>query len=48
VPQMVKHSIKMLVSHWYTNREAVDRAGAKDVPLGVYDLLAPLAWRRYA
>jgi uncharacterized phiE125 gp8 family phage protein len=48
VPQAAKHAIKMLVSHWYTNREAVDRSGNKDVPLGVYDLLAPLAWRKYA
>lgn len=48
VPQAAKHAMKMLVSHWYTNREAVDRSGNKDVPLGVYDLLAPLAWRKYA
>lgn len=47
-PQMVKHVIKMLVAHWYANREAADRSGMRDVPLGVYDLLAPLAWRKYA
>lgn len=48
VPKSVTHSMKMLVSHWYTNREAADRAGMKDVPLGVYDLLAPFSWKQYA
>ena len=47
VPTPAKHAIKMLVGHWYANREAVGNAG-QNVPLGVPALLEPLKWKQYA
>lgn len=47
VPTPAKHAIKMLVGHWYLNREAVGNAG-QNVPLGVAALLEPLKWKQYA
>lgn len=47
VPTPAKHAIKMLVGHWYANREAVGNAG-QNVPLGVSALLEPLKWKQYA
>lgn len=47
VPTPAKHAIKMLVGHWYLNREAVGNAG-QNVPLGVPALLEPLKWKQYA
>lgn len=47
VPNSAKHAIKMLVGHWYANREAVGNAG-QNVPLGVPALLDPLKWKQYA
>lgn len=47
VPKSAKHAIKMLVGHWYANREAVGNAG-QNVPLGVPALLDPLKWKQYA
>ena len=47
VPTPAKHAIKMLVGHWYLNREAVGNAG-QNVPLGVSALLEPLKWKQYA
>ena len=47
VPTPAKHAIKMLVGHWYLNREAVGSAG-QNVPLGVPALLEPLKWKQYA
>lgn len=47
VPTPARHAIKMLVGHWYLNREAVGNAG-QDVPVGVAALLEPLKWKQYA
>jgi len=47
VPKPAVHAIKMLVGHWYLNREAVGNAG-QNVPLGVPALLEPLKWKQYA
>ena len=47
VPTPAKHAIKMLVGHWYLNREAVGNAW-QNVPLGVPALLEPLKWKQYA
>lgn len=47
VPTPAKHAIKMLVGHWYANREAVGSVG-QDVPIGVHALLEPLKWKQYA
>jgi uncharacterized phiE125 gp8 family phage protein len=47
VPTPAKHAIKMLVGHWYANREAVGGVG-QDVPMGVAALLEPLKWKQYA
>jgi len=47
VPTPAKHAIKMLVGHWYANREAVGSVG-QNVPLGVPALLEPLKWKQYA
>jgi len=47
VPTPAKHAIKMLVGHWYANREAIGSAG-QNVPLGVHALLEPLKWKQYA
>lgn len=46
VPTPAKHAIKMLVGHWYANREAVGNAG-QNVPMGVAALLEPLKWKQY-
>ena len=47
VPTPAKHAIKMLVGHWYANREAVGNVG-QNVPIGVHALLEPLKWKQYA
>jgi uncharacterized phiE125 gp8 family phage protein len=47
VPKPAVHAIKMLVGHWYANREAIGSAG-QNVPLGVHALLEPLKWKQYA
>jgi len=41
VPAGVKHAIKLLVGHWYENREASTDAESKDIPHGVESLLVP-------
>lgn len=43
VPPSIKHAIKMLVSHWYSNRDAVEYVSSGDfeeLPLGVRALIA--------
>ena len=47
VPKPAVHAIKMLVGHWYANREAIGSVG-QNVPLGVHALLEPLKWKQYA
>jgi uncharacterized phiE125 gp8 family phage protein len=46
VPVPVKHAIKLLVGHWYANREAVGSVG-EHVQIGVHALLSPLRWQQY-
>ena len=47
VPTPAKHAIKMLVGHWYANREAVGSVG-RELEMAVSALLANLRWRQYA
>lgn len=47
VPKPAVHAIKMMVGHWYANREAVGNVG-QNVPMGVAALLEPLKWKQYA
>lgn len=39
VPDGIKHALLMLVGHWYQNREAVNDASLKEVPMAVEALL---------
>ncbi|MHB1167351.1 MAG: head-tail connector protein [Carboxydocellales bacterium] len=39
VPQMIKHAILLLVSHWYENREAVSTLKFAEVPMAAKSLL---------
>ena len=39
VPDNAKHAIRMLVSHWYRNREAASELPFREVPLTVDALL---------
>lgn len=40
----VKMAIRLLVGHWYENREAVAEANISSVPLAFDALIAPLRW----
>lgn len=42
----VAQIIKMLVGHWYQNREAVGGDGLQAIPMAVDALLAPIRWTR--
>lgn len=49
VPPGARHAIKMLVGHWYANREAVLTGTiSKEIELAVAALLSPLKWKQYA
>lgn len=49
VPTPAKHAIKMLVGHWYANRETVLTGSiSKELEFAVSALLANLRWRQYA
>jgi len=49
VPTPAKHAIKMLVGHWYANRESVLVGSiSKELEFAVSALLANLRWRQYA
>lgn len=49
VPTPAKHAIKMLVGHWYANRETVLVGSiSKELDFAVSALLANLRWRQYA
>jgi hypothetical protein len=50
VPEVVKSALKLLVSHWYENREATVAAsyGSKEIPQGVDRLLGSLDGWSYA
>lgn len=41
LPPDLEHAIRLLVGHWYNQREAVSSASMNEVPLGMYSLLAP-------
>lgn len=41
VPASIKAAIKLLVSHWNENREAVVLGAASELPLGVKAILSP-------
>lgn len=45
-PQTSKHLARLLVGHFYANREAVD-SGLEEMPLGVKALAATLKWGDY-
>lgn len=49
VPQPILHAMKLLIGHWYENREAVIVSGAvpKNVPLAVDALLTPFRVYRW-
>ena len=44
VPANVKAAIKLLVGHYYANREAVGADSITDLPLGASSLLSSEAW----
>lgn len=44
VPATVRHAIKLLIGHYYENREAVADAGLAEIPLGVRNLLDAESW----
>lgn len=50
VPEVIKSAIRLLVAHWYNNREASTSAaiGCKEIPLGVDRLLGALDGWSYA
>lgn len=49
VPTSAKHAIKMLVGHWYANRETVLVGSiSKEFEFAASALLAPLRWKQYA
>jgi len=49
VPTPAKHAIKMLVGHWYANRETVLVGSiSKEFEFAASALLAPLRWKQYA
>ena len=39
---MAKHCLKLLVAHWYENREGVSEANVKEVPMGIERILDQL------
>ncbi|SHF67435.1 phage conserved hypothetical protein, phiE125 gp8 family [Loktanella atrilutea] len=44
VPPALVQAVRMLVAHWYANREAVVTRSAAPLPLGVQMLIAPYRW----
>lgn len=43
IPAPVKHAARLLVGHWYENREATVDRQIYQVPMGVRDLLKPFS-----
>ena len=39
IPAVLLHAVKLLVGHWYENREATNTLTIKDIPLGIDALL---------
>lgn len=50
VPSSIKSALKLMIGHWYENREAVSMANVipQQVPLAVKHLLAPFEIRDYS
>lgn len=49
IPTPIKHAIKLLVGHWYANREAFEnRAAENEIGMGVKNLLWSQGWGSYA
>lgn len=46
VPSGIKQAIKLLVSHWFVHREAVDQP-MQSLPMGLDALTKPHKWKRY-
>ena len=44
--QVTRTVIKMLVAHWYSNREAVAGGGMESVPMAADALITSLRWNR--
>lgn len=44
VAEIASLAVKMLVAHWYANREAVGAGGLQEMPFSVDRLLAPIRW----
>ncbi|MCW2315309.1 putative phiE125 gp8 family phage protein [Rhodoblastus acidophilus] len=44
VPAQIRHAAKLMIGHWYANRDAVSGFGAalQETPMGVEALIAPL------
>ncbi len=43
VPQAIRQGMRLLVAHWFANREAVIVGSVGELPLGVKALLAPFS-----
>lgn len=41
VPEAIKNAMRLLIGHWFENRQAVTFGAAQEIPLGVRALLAP-------
>jgi len=47
VPARIKQAIRLIVAHWYENREAASMGGLADLPFGVRTLLSSLKTGEY-
>lgn len=48
VPQLLVHAVKLLIEHWYNNRQPVVTGTiVADLPFGIADLLAPYKLRDF-
>lgn len=47
VPPPAKHSILMILAHWFANREAVVQGGMNPVPMAVEMMLGSINWGQY-
>jgi uncharacterized phiE125 gp8 family phage protein len=46
VPQPLRHALRLLLAHWYANREAVSAGDLKELPVAVDALISPYRnWR---
>ncbi len=46
-PDAAKHVMRLLIDHWYQNREAVTEKTMMEMPMGVESLLDTLDWGSY-